>query len=174
MQIKIEEIAAKNLINFYPSQPLAEENTAVYSDKKTSVNIDFLQNVISLPHVEYCLLTDTLVAVKYDSPQAKEDVKALVLAEIDDFCAEKKSLISQASDTSDVKLVEALADSLIRPTLNRDNGDMRILCYQDNILEVEFTGHCAGCPYARNTLNNVIVRTLKKYLPSLSDVKLKE
>ena len=44
----------------------------------------------------------------------------------------------------------------------------------ENVLQVQFTGHCAGCPYAQNTLQNVIVKTFKRYLPQIKEVRLKE
>ena len=70
-----------------------------------------------------------------------------------------------------MEIAEAIADAFIRPTLFRDNGNIEFLQLQNNILTLRFTGHCAGCPYAQNTLNNVVARTLKKYLPQLEQVQ---
>ena len=70
--------------------------------------------------------------------------------------------------------IEALADSFIRPTLMRDNGNIRLITAENTVLQIQFTGHCAGCPYAQNTLNNVIAAALKKYLPQILTVQMVE
>jgi Fe-S cluster biogenesis protein NfuA len=69
---------------------------------------------------------------------------------------------------------EALADALIRPTLNRDNGDIVIHGIKDGVMELSFTGHCAGCPYAANTLQNVIMRTFLRYMPQIKEIRQTE
>ena len=110
--------------------------------------------------------------MQYES-DITDDVRALTLAEIDDYLtqgAEEKFV----SNVTDSEKVEALADALIRPTLNRDNGDINIISLQNGILTLEFSGHCAGCPYAQNTLQNVIVKTIRRYMPQITEVILKE
>jgi Fe-S cluster biogenesis protein NfuA len=62
----------------------------------------------------------------------------------------------------------------VRPTLYRDNGGIEVLSVESGVVLMAFTGHCAGCPYALNTLNNVVSKTLKKYLPQIRAVQIKE
>ena len=127
-----------------------------------------------LSDIESCLLTDVLLSIKYTDSANKEDLTALILAELDDYLAAKPEIISLEQPDIDLSLFEALADAFIRPTLNRDKGDIKIISYQNNELLLQFTGHCSGCPYAQNTLNNVIAGCFKRYVPQLGSIRVKE
>ncbi len=174
MQIKIEDLSAKQIINFFPPQPLAPISSAILFDVQNQVDNEFIKNILSIDGVQYCLITDILIAIKYTDSNNVDDIKSLILAEIDDFINEKRELISLVSPIKSLRLIEAIADSFIRPTLNRDNGDIKIHDFSNGILNIQFTGHCAGCPYAQNTLNNVIAKTLLKYIPEIKSISLKE
>ncbi len=175
MLIKIEDLTPKQIINFYPNKPLAEQDSALLFTLPTENNIPLLaQNIIDINGIKRCLITDELLSVLYEDTATKEDIKALVLAEIDDYFSENSTPISYQQNLNNLNLIEALSDSFIRPTLNRDNGDIKILTYQAGVLTIQFTGHCAGCPYAQNTLNNVIANSLKRYVPQLKNIKIKE
>ena len=119
-------------------------------------------------------MTDVLLSIKYTDSANKEDLMALILAELDDYLAAKPEIISLEQPDIDLSLFEALADAFIRPTLNRDKGDIKIISYQNNELLLQFTGHCSGCPYAQNTLNNVVAGCFKRYVPQLGSIKVKE
>src|SRR5574344_472770 len=165
MQIKIEEITNKNIINFYISQKLATEQTAVLATPSTKYSSVLIQNIMQIKGIEKSLFTDELVAVTLSDNKNIEDIKALVMAEIDDFFNDNQPLIAEKNQAEIAELAEAVANSFIRPTLNRDKGDIQILKIENNSMELQFTGHCAGCPYAKNTLNNIIIKTFNKYIP---------
>lgn len=171
MQIKIEELPNLQIINFYPEQRIAMPIELAVVDKTQKAQSNLLGNIMDIDGVERCMAAPDILSVKYKAENT-EDIKALVMAEIDDFITEGKPLPAEnASD--DKKYAEAVADALIRPTLNRDNGDIEIHSANDGVIELSFTGHCAGCPYAQNTLQNVVTRTFLKYMPYLREVKLR-
>ncbi len=175
MHIKIEDLTPKLIINFYPSKPIAVQNSALLFTSSTENGIPLLaQNIMAINGIKRCLITDELLAILYEDINAKEDIIALILAEIDDYFNENNFPLVFQQNLNNITLIEALADSFIRPTLNRDNGDIKILAYQNDILTIQFTGHCAGCPYAQNTLNNVISNCLKRYIPKLKTIQIKE
>lgn len=170
MQIKIEDLCEKKLLNLHLPQPIIPQNTALLFNGRADCSALFIRNLMEINGVSRCLLTDKILSVRYKENVDPADVKALVLAELDDFYHEPKPILNIATPAVSLELIEALADALIRPTLNRDKGDIKIHSFNQNNLELEFTGHCAGCPFAQNTLNNVIVKTLKNYIPSLDKV----
>lgn len=175
MHIKIEDLAPKRIINFYPAKPIAVPNSAFLFTLPTENNLPpLIQNIMAISGIKRCLITDELLAVLYEDIRSKEDIIALILAEIDDYFNENNASFSCMQNLNNINLIEALADSFIRPTLNRDNGDIKILAYQNDNLTIQFTGHCAGCPYAQNTLNNVISNCLKRYIPKLKTIQIKE
>lgn len=174
MLIKIEDLAPKNIINFYPPQPLCRQDSAKLFTKPRPENLPLIRALAELPELERCLVSDVLLSLKYADSAHKEDVKALVLAELDDYLSAVPQPLDFGQPAADLDFLEALADAFIRPTLNRDKGDIKIISYQNNELLLQFTGHCAGCPYAQNTLNNVIAGCFRRYVPQLGSIKIKE
>lgn len=172
MLIKIEETQAKKLINFFLPSPVLPENSVVLAKGKS--NHPLLKALSAFNGIERCLLADKFLSVKLSADALTDELKALILAEIDDYISENNSVRPEKNETEVLPLAEALADALIRPTLNRDNGDIVIHGFNNGVLEVQFTGHCAGCPYAQNTLQNVIAANLQRYVPQIKKISLKE
>lgn len=174
MLIKVEDLTPKNIINFSAPVSMIEDGVCLLRSSAADGDNDFFRELFDDNGITRCLVAGNLLSVQYANDTDKENIKALVLACMDEYidCNECFGVCKDSADLSEK--CEAVADALIRPTLNRDKGDIVILSVQNGIMEVRFTGHCAGCPYAQNTLQNVIVRTFKRYLPQINDVKLKE
>ncbi|MBR1601101.1 MAG: NifU family protein [Alphaproteobacteria bacterium] len=174
MLIKTEDLAEKCIINFYlPSDAVLVKNTMLFISSENCDN-DFIREIFSTDGIIYCLLTENMISVKYADKNDKDDIKALTLACIDDCMQGAFNLPQSGGCKNLIQKCEALADALIRPTLNRDKGDIIIFMPSNDVLQVQFTGHCAGCPYAQNTLQNIIIKTFKRYLPQITEVRLKE
>ena len=73
----------------------------------------------------------------------------------------------------DAALLEAV--EAIRPALQSDGGDMRVLDYDEEagIVDVELLGACGGCPMSSMTLKAGIERILKDRVPGLNEVRAK-
>lgn len=70
-------------------------------------------------------------------------------------------------DKSDVLAVL----DLIRPSLQADGGDVRLVdVTDDGVVSVELQGACDGCPMAAMTLANGIERILKDRVPGVTQV----
>ena len=66
--------------------------------------------------------------------------------------------------------VEAVLE-LIRPSLQADGGDVRLVEVQDDgTVVVELQGACKGCPMSQMTLANGIERILKERVPGVTSV----
>lgn len=173
MQIKTEYFAARQNLLFYLPQGFYPAGAEI-SEKETESESEFLKNLLNINGVKRCLLTPELLAVTYEQGVNPENIEALVLAEIDDY-SETPPFFSVAKELPlNVQSIEAIADSFIRPTLYRDGGGVEIINLENNILHLHFVGKCSGCPYAQNTLNNVIIKVLKKYLPQIEQVVTEE
>ena len=60
----------------------------------------------------------------------------------------------------------------IRPHLQADGGDVELVeVGEDGVVKVRLTGHCAGCPMARMTLQGGIARRLKELVPGVKSVE---
>jgi Fe-S cluster biogenesis protein NfuA len=70
------------------------------------------------------------------------------------------------------KINEAL-DS-IRPALQHDGGDVEAVSFdqETGVLSVRFKGHCAGCPFAQQTLKQGIEKAVRAKVPAVKSVEL--
>jgi Fe-S cluster biogenesis protein NfuA len=59
----------------------------------------------------------------------------------------------------------------IRPALNADGGDVKLIDVSDDgIVKVQLTGACGGCPMSQMTLKMGIEKTLKEEVPEVKEV----
>ena len=64
-----------------------------------------------------------------------------------------------------------LALQKIRPYLNADGGDIRLVNITDDLtVHVEFSGACHGCPYSFMTLKAGVEEAIKKEVPEINKV----
>ena len=70
-------------------------------------------------------------------------------------------------------LLEAV--EAIRPALQSDGGDMRVLELDQETgrVDIELMGACGGCPMSSMTLKAGIERILKDRVPGLTEVRAK-
>ena len=71
----------------------------------------------------------------------------------------------------EAQVLEAL--DAIRPALQADGGDMRIVQIdeENGVLDIELMGACNGCPMSTMTLKAGIERILKDRVPGLTEVR---
>jgi Fe-S cluster biogenesis protein NfuA len=66
----------------------------------------------------------------------------------------------------DREKVEAALDK-IRPHLQADGGDIKLIGVKDGEVTVKLTGACAGCPMSTMTLRAGVERVLRQELPEM-------
>ena len=59
----------------------------------------------------------------------------------------------------------------IRPQLQADGGDVKLVSVEDGVVRVQLQGTCAGCPMSTMTLKNGIERILKQQIPEVKEVR---
>lgn len=69
------------------------------------------------------------------------------------------------------ELIEKVIELRIRPVLQAHGGDIEFQDYQDDIVWVNLTGACDGCPNALNTLKGTVEHFLKILFPEIKAVK---
>ena len=61
--------------------------------------------------------------------------------------------------------------SKIRPLLNADGGDVKLVDVSDDgVVKVQLTGACSGCPMSQMTLKMGIEKLLKEEIPEVKEV----
>ena len=81
---------------------------------------------------------------------------------------QKTENIGAASDLRE--RVEAALD-IVRPSLQRDGGDIELLDVVEGVAKVKLQGACAGCPMSQMTLAWGVEQTLKKEVPEIVRVE---
>lgn len=73
--------------------------------------------------------------------------------------------VPQVKAMTTVQKIDAIRkslDSVIRPMLQKDNGDCELVDVSGNTVFIRFTGHCQGCSFSSFTQNQVIEKQLKE------------
>lgn len=72
----------------------------------------------------------------------------------------------------DDALLERVAEVLdeCRPMVQADGGDIELLDIRDDIVHLQLTGNCIGCPSSQATLRHGIERRLKARIPQLRGI----
>ncbi len=66
--------------------------------------------------------------------------------------------------------VEEIIEEHIRPMLEADGGDIKLIDVKDDIVKVQLTGACGACPMSQLTLRQGVESILKQYIPEIKSV----
>ena len=98
-------------------------------------------------------------------------LKSMIPAHNPDF--EMKNRPSKDHFTDDMKLIDKILDDSIRPYLQADGGDLRILQMEKNILTVTYEGACGSCPSSEAGTLQAITNVLReKFDPCIEVVTI--
>ncbi len=70
-------------------------------------------------------------------------------------------LEAEAAEDAHFKRVAKAIDE-IRPRLQRDGGDCRLVSVEGNVIKVSMTGACAGCQLAFLTVHGIQAKLVEK------------
>lgn len=73
-----------------------------------------------------------------------------------------------------INKIEKTLDKYVRPILREHYGDIDVKSYENGILEIEMLGSCRSCPSAKYTVIDVVEAELKKNIPEVEKVILRE
>jgi Fe-S cluster biogenesis protein NfuA len=73
------------------------------------------------------------------------------------------------SENIEKKVQKALDE--IRPSLQADGGDVKLVAVEKGVVKVRLQGHCVGCPMSALTLKQGVETHLKKRLPEVVKVE---
>jgi len=72
-------------------------------------------------------------------------------------------------ETKIINNIEKALDE-IRPFLQSDGGNIELVNFEDDIVEVRLLGNCMDCSVNQMTLKNGVEMTIKKHVPSVKKV----
>ena len=86
-----------------------------------------------------------------------EGIKASTICMENNDDTQKKSTIEQK--------IEHIIDTQIRPYIQMDGGEIKLISFKNGIVQVSLQGACRGCPSSVSTLKNGIENKLKSEMP---------
>jgi len=129
-----------------------------------------LKNIIDTSLLNEAILTSDFIYISSKSPTDFETIKAITLAEFDDFDKIRSSHIAPLTNlTHKIKLILSL---IIAPHLQRDGGNIELVSINNQTITVRFLGKCHGCPYAMRTLKEHVEKNITHYIPQIKEVNL--
>lgn len=70
--------------------------------------------------------------------------------------------------------IEQILDQYVRTQLSEHYGDVEVVDFKDGILKIKLLGQCSNCPSSKYTVEHVVEKELKKYVPEVENVVLIE
>lgn len=58
----------------------------------------------------------------------------------------------------------------VRPFLQSDGGDIKLLEVTEDTVKVQLEGNCVGCNVSQMTLKSGVEATIKRYVPQIKNV----
>lgn len=175
MIIETQTTSDPNILNFYPPQKILPDNCAEFIDSKSLRQSPLAESLFDLGGIKAVFMTADMISVTKESSVDWAILKPQILAEIMDFIISGEAIIVKHTtpETSDeiIKKITSLLDARIRPAVQRDEGDIKFVSFEQGIVYVEMLGHCAGCPYASQTLKEGVEKILQNYIPEVKAVK---
>ncbi|KAH9582274.1 NIF system FeS cluster assembly [Trypanosoma melophagium] len=81
-------------------------------------------------------------------------------------------LETRENDSEVLQCIKELLREQIRPMVQRDGGDVKLLNFnpETGVVSLAMLGACRTCPSSRNTLKDGIERVMKHFLPEVKEV----
>lgn len=73
-----------------------------------------------------------------------------------------------------IKKIEEALDIYVRPKLMEHFGNVKIIDFNDGILEIKLEGQCSNCPSAKFTVEDTIEKEIISHVPEVKSVVLIE
>ena len=74
----------------------------------------------------------------------------------------------ESSASSEIEKINEVLNQTIRPSLQMDGGDLKLISYDNNVLKIRYQGACGSCPNAMFGTLQAIEGVLKeRYNPNI-------
>lgn len=73
-----------------------------------------------------------------------------------------------------INKIEQVLDEYVRPKLAAHYGNVKVINFNDGVLEIKLEGQCSDCPSAKYTVEDLIEGELKKHVSEVKRVVLIE
>ena len=141
-------LAVKIVVNF----PLKTEGKASFTQKQQTQNYPLLSPLFEIPGVNQLHVFENQIGLSHTGTLSFEEITPKIIEIVKqkgtdhnpDFEPSQKK-IKKALSPEQLE-VEKILDRKIRPGLQADGGDLEVVSFKDNKIEISYQGACGGCP----------------------------
>ena len=145
-------LAIKLVVNF----PVKKEAKASFTKKEEISNIPLFLNLFCLSGVHQIHVFENQITLSYEDTIHFEEIKKQAIEIVKNFGADHDPNFSSSKEENKKKdlsklperhrKAEDILDRTIRPGLQADGGDLEIVSFEGNKIEIAYQGACGGCP----------------------------
>ena len=145
-------LAVKLVVNF----PVKTEGKVSFINKNELSDIPLLSNLFDISGVQELHVFENQVTLSHGGElsfeeleeAAKKIVKTFGSDHNADFLpSEKRKTKKDLSQLPEMhRKAEEILDRTVRPSLQADGGDLEIVSFEGNKVEISYEGACGGCP----------------------------
>ncbi len=135
--------------------PVKREGKASFTKKEQLSHIPLLLNLFNIPGIQQIHVFENQISLSHEGgvsfeeigEQAEKIIKHFGASHNADFPSPTEEKKKSSSSLSKIhRLAEEVLDRSIRPGLQADGGDLEIVSFKGNRVEIAYQGACGGCP----------------------------
>lgn len=157
VQLMIQSTPNPNALKFVVNTPVKTTGNWTYKSAQECADNPLAAAIFALnPHVKEVYLFDNYVTVTQDGDvdwdALEEKIQATILSKIGSHdpnfrTPEPESKARpEAAESPEMAQINEILDQTVRPALQMDGGDIRLVEYKNNTLRVFYQGACGSCP----------------------------
>ena len=176
MFVQTETTPNPNSLKFLPGKTVSNGGSFEIF-KKDDVKNELIRNLMSVNGVEGIFLSKDFISINKYEDTSWDEIKHIVISLINDFYSSGKEFVIDKSPFEsnenlgeiEKKIVQIL-EQKIRPSVEKDGGDIKFKEFKDGVVTVQLQGSCSGCPSSTITLKQGVQNLLCHYLPEVKEV----
>lgn len=154
VQVYVQPTPNPYALKFVCSREVKARGKVTYKSAEECHNNELARVLFSVPGVDQVHFFENVITVTF-APQAdllagEKQIVPIIQMGLPShdpaFKVEGDESERRASLPKDVQEIEEILDRTIRPGLQGDGGDLEIVSYVDNQLNVRYQGACGTCP----------------------------
>lgn len=154
--IRIQDTPNPNAWKFILDRPVLLEGKAGYSTLEEAYGNRLATDLLTLPGVKQVHFFENVITLTARFDVEPEEIQKQACAVIQtrlpvhdpSFGVQASKKAARETLSPELQKIEEILDRTIRPGLQGDGGDLEVLSYENNQLQVMYQGACGTCPSA--------------------------
>lgn len=154
-------------------------STKEFFEKPNKIDFPLISLLFDFPFVVKVFLGKNFISIEKSSElewiEFSSEIRVFIQNKLNNNIKASTILIKKNSkriiQTDLEKKIENIIDKEIRPYIQMDGGEIKLISFKNGIVKVALQGACRGCPSSVSTLKHGIEKKLKNEIPNqITDV----